>query len=190
MRKLIYSMMVSLDGYIEAPDAEIDWGIIDEELHRFANQQAQESGAFLYGRRMYETMAGFWPTADKNPAALDYELEFARIWLEKPKVVFSKTLDQVDWNSRLVRENAVDEAKKLLAQPGPDLAVSGANLAATFLRLGLIDELQPIIHPVVLGGGKPFLPALDRPLTFKLLETRKFGTGVVFLRYQRAGDKP
>lgn len=188
MRKLIYSMMVSLDGFIEAPDAEIDWAIIDEELHRFANQQAQASGAFLYGRRMYETMAGYWPTADRNASAPDFELEFAKIWVEKPKLVFSKTLERVDWNSRLVRDNAVEEVKKLLAQPGPDLEVSGANLAGTFLRLGMIDEFQPIVHPVVLGGGKPYLPALDKPLKLRLLETRKFSTGVVYLRYQRADD--
>src|SRR5437879_468129 len=103
MRKLTYTMMVSLDGFIEGPDPELDWVLIDEELHRFANDQARAAEVFIYGRRMYEVMAGYWPAADADPEAPDYVVEYARIWQAKPKVVFSKTLGEVTHNSRLVR---------------------------------------------------------------------------------------
>jgi len=186
MRKLIYSMMVSLDGFIESSNRKIDWVIIDEELHRFANEQAREEGAFLYGRRLYEVMVEYWPTADSNPSAPSFEVEFARIWKEKPKIVFSTTLDHVEWNSRLVRDNVADEVRRLKAQPDNDLSVGGATLASALIRLGLVDEFRPIVQPVVLGGGTPFLPALDNPINLRLLETRKFGSGVVYLRYERA----
>jgi dihydrofolate reductase len=179
-------MMVSLDGFIEGPDPDLDWALIDEELHRFANEQAREAGAFLYGRRLYDTMAGYWPTANTGPSVPDYEVEFARIWNEKPKLVFSRTLEKVGWNSRLIRDDIAGQVTRLKQRPGGDLALGGADLAATFLQLGLIDEYRPIVHPVVLGGGKPFFPPLDQPLKLRLLETRKFASGVVYLRYEPA----
>ena len=185
MRKLIYSMMVSLDGYIQTSNRKIDWVIIDEELHSFANEQAREEGVFLYGRRLYEVMVDYWPTADANPSAPGYVVEFARIWRDKPKIVFSATLDHVEWNSRLVRDNIADEVSRLKAQPGNDLSVGGAALASAMIGLGLVDEFRPIVQPVVLGGGTPFFPPLDSPINLRLLETRKFGSGVVYLRYQR-----
>ncbi len=188
MRKVIYSMMVSLDGFIEGPNRELDWHIIDEELHTFVNDQQRAMGAFLYGRRLYEIMVDYWPTADTNPSAPGYEVEFARIWKNMPKIVFSKTLDTVEWNSRLVRDNIAEEVTKLKAQPGNDLTLGGATLASTFMRLGLIDEYQLFVHPVVLGSGTPFFPALDDKIHLRLIETRTFGSGVVYLRYQRAGE--
>lgn len=187
MRKVIYSMMVSLDGFIEGTKRNLDWHIIDEELHTFANDQARAAGAFLYGRRLYEVMVDYWPTADTKPSALGYEVEFARIWKDKPKIVFSKTLDKVEWNSRLLRGNLAEEITKLKEQPGEDLALGGANLASTVMQLGLIDEYRPIVHPVVLGGGTPFFPPLHSPIKLRLVETRAFESGVVYLRYQRAG---
>ena len=186
MRRLIYSMMVSLDGFVETTNRKIDWAIVDEELHTFANEQAREEGAFLYGRRLYEVMADYWPTADAKPSAPSFEVEFARIWQAKPKVVFSTTLDRVEWNSRLVRNNIAEEITRLKAQPGKELSVGGATLASAAIRLGLVDEFRPIVHPVVLGGGTPFFPALDNPINLRLLETRRFGSGVVYLRYERA----
>ena len=123
MRDLIYSMSVSLDGYIAGPDGEIDWSAPDEELHRFHNQRVREVGAQLCGRRLYEVM-GYWETVDQNPSAPDYELEFARIWKETPKIVFSTTLEEVQGNARLVRDGAADEVARLKGQPGKDLAVA------------------------------------------------------------------
>lgn len=130
MRKVIYSLLVSLDGFVETLDRKIDWVIVDEELHTFFNNQTREMGAFLRGRRMYELMAEYWPTADLKPSNPAYEIDFARIWKTTPKIVFSKTLDKVEWNSHLVRDNAVEEIKKLKAQPGKDLDVGGSTLGS------------------------------------------------------------
>lgn len=187
MRKVIYSMSVSLDGFIETPNRGIDWVIVDEELHTFFNDQAREMGTFLYGRRMYEIMVDYWPTADTKPSSFPYEVEFARIWKNMPKIVFSKTLDKVEWNSRLVRDNIAEEITKLKAQPGKDLSLGGPTIASTFMQLGLIDEYQLFMNPVVLGGGTPFFPTLHNPINLRLIETRAFGSGVVYLRYQTDG---
>ncbi len=176
-------MMVSLDGFIEDAGHTLNWVVIDEELHTFANDEARETGVFLYGRRLYENMAAYWPTADADPSAPQYMLDFAQIWKAKPKVVFSKTLTRVDWNSRLVKDDVGREITKLKAQPGEDLSVGGASLAATCIELGLVDEYRLIVHPVVLGRGKPFWPPLSKPIGLRLLVTRTFGTGVVYLRY-------
>jgi dihydrofolate reductase len=184
LRKLVYSMMVSLDGFIEDAKGSLEWVLIDEELHTFANDEARESGEFLYGRRLYENMAAYWPTADADPSEPRCILDFAQIWKAKPKVVFSKTLTTVDWNSRLVKDDVGGEIAKLKAQPGRDLSVGGANLAATCIALGLVDEYRLIIHPAVLGRGKPFWPALPKPIRLRLLETRTFRTGVLSLRYE------
>lgn len=184
--KLIYSMFVSVDGFIETPSRGLDWHVIDEELHRFANDQARETGVMLYGRRLYETMAAYWPTADADPSSPEYVVEYARIWKETPKVVFSKTLEKVDWNSRLVRDDAAGEIARLKAQPGKNLSIGGPTLASAAVRLGLVDEFRPFVHPVVIGAGTPFLPAWDGRIRLRLLDTRRFGSGVVYLRYERA----
>jgi dihydrofolate reductase len=188
MRKLIYSMGVSLDGFIAGPDGEIDWSAPDEELHRFHNEQARETGVDLYGRRLYEAMT-YWETAAENPSAPEHELEFARIWKETPKIVFSRTLESVEGNARLVSDNVAEEVASLKEQPGKGLAVGGAGLAATFLRLGLIDEFRPFVHPVVLGSGTPYFPPMDERINLRLVETRTFGSGVVYARYQRVNER-
>ena len=184
MRKLIYSMGVSLDGFIAGPDGEIDWSAPDEELHRFHNQRTGELGAHLCGRRLYEVMV-YWETADENPSAAEHELEFARIWKNLPKIVFSKTLEKVEGNARLVRDGVAEEVAKLKEQPGKDLAVGGAALASTLMKLGLIDEYRLFISPVVLGGGTHYFPALDERIDLELVETRTFGSRVVYVRYRR-----
>jgi dihydrofolate reductase len=181
-------MMVSLDGFIEGPNRELDWPIIDEELHRYVNDQQSAIDTYLYGRRMYEVMT-YWETADRNPSAPKYELEFARIWKSMPKIVFSKTLEQVHGKARLVRDNIAEEMTKLKGQPGKDLALGGANIASTFMRLGLIDEYQLFVHPVVLGSGTPMFPVLDDTINLRLVETRRFGSGVVYLLYQCADER-
>jgi dihydrofolate reductase len=112
-RKVIYSFSVSLDGYMEGPNGDIDWSSPSDELHKHFNDQEREIDIFLYGRRLYENMVAYWPTADTNPSAPELEIEYARIWKTKPKIVFSKTLQQVGWNSTLVSDNIVEEIKRL-----------------------------------------------------------------------------
>ncbi len=185
MRKLIYSMGVSLDGFIAGPEGEIDWSAPDEELHRFHNQQTREMGAHLCGRRLYGEML-YWETADENPSAPEHELEFARIWKDTPKIVFSKTLEKVEGNARLVRDGVAEEVAKLKEQPGKDLSVGGAGLASTFIKLGLIDEYRLFVSPVVLGGGTHYFPALDERINLELVETRTFGSRVVYVRYEQS----
>ena len=185
MRKIIVMMSVSLDGFIEGPDRELDWHMVDDELHAHFNEQLGAMGAFLDGRVTYELMAGFWPTADENPSSTGPMVEFARIWREMPKIVYSRTLERADWNTTVVRDVVADEVMELKAQPGGDMMLGGADLAATFIRHDLIDEYRIYVHPVVIGRGKPFFPASETKISLQLAETRTFGNGVVLLRYQR-----
>lgn len=186
MGKLIYSLNVSLDGYVETPDHSLDWATVDDELHTWFNDQARGLDASLYGRRMYGLMAGYWPTAASDPSATDAMLDFARIWAETPKIVFSSTLDTVDWNSRLVRGDVGDELARLRSEFSGDLDVGGPTLASEFIRRGLVDEYRLLIHPVILGAGTPFFPKLDDPVRLQLTETRTFASGVVYLGYAAA----
>jgi dihydrofolate reductase len=184
MAKLIYSMGVSLDGFIVGPDGKFDWSAPDEELHRFHNQQTRELGAHLCGRRLYEVMV-FWETAGADPSAAEHVLEVARIWKNLPKVVFSTTLDKVEGNATLARGGVAEEVAKLKEQPGDDVAVGGAGLASSLIELDLIDEYRLFVSPVVVGGGTPFFPAREERINLELVETRTFGSRVVYVRYRR-----
>ena len=177
MRKVIYSMGVSLDGFIAGPGDNIDWSVPDEELHRFHNERVREIGVQLCGRRLYETMV-YWETADQDPELSEYMLEFARIWKPLPKIVFSSTLERVVGNWTLMRDGLEAEVAKLLQKPGGDVAVGGAGLAASLIERNLIDEYQLFIHPVVLGAGTPFFPAgrpQDRPRAPRFADVRIAG---------------
>ena len=185
MAKLIYSMNPSLDGFIEEPDGTFDWSMPDEELHRFHNESVRALGGHLLGRRLYEAMV-YWETAHEDPAATDYTREFAEIWQALPKVVFSKTLTNVVGNTRLARGSIAEEAAGLMERTGKDVAIGGAELAGAATKTGLVDEFRLFINPVVVGGGKPFFPELDRTIPLHLEETRTFGGRVVYLRYGRA----
>jgi dihydrofolate reductase len=184
MRKLIYSLAVSLDGYIAGPDGDIGWAAPDEELLEFHNQQTRQIGAHLLGRRLYEDMLP-WEAAETtwtDPRAL----EFARIWKAIPKVVFSSTLERVEGNARLATHDLATEAATLAEQPGEGaVSVGGAGLAATLINLDLIEEYRQFVNPIVLGGGTPYFPPLKAGLSLELLETRTFGSRVVYLRYRR-----
>jgi dihydrofolate reductase len=186
MARLIYSMSVSLDGFVETSERGLDWVLVDEELHRYFNDEARAQSAFIYGRRVYELMAGYWPTADEEPTLPDWAAEWAGIWRAKPKIVFSRTLGRVAWNSRLVQGDLAGELARLKADPGGDLAIGGASLAADAIRLGLVDEFRVLVHPVILGAGTPFFPPLEAPLSLRLVETRTFASGVVLLRHEVA----
>jgi dihydrofolate reductase len=185
MRKLIYSMTMSLDGYIAGPGGNIDWSAPDEELHRFHNDQVRELGVHLLGRRLYETMV-YWETADQDPSASEVTVDFARIWQALPKVVFSKTLDRVEGNTRLASAGVVEEVARLKEEPGGDLAVGGAGLASELIERNLIDDYHVFICPILLGGGTPYFPAMEQRIELELLETRTFAGGVEYLHYVRA----
>lgn len=185
MGKLVYGMNVSLDGYIETQDHSLDWTIIDEEIHNFWNDQTRGCAAMLYGRRLYETMAPYWPHAESDPNATDFMRDFARAWLATPKIVFSSTLESVDWNSRLVRGNPVDALPRLRAEFDGELSVAGPTLASAFVKAGLVDEFRPVVHPVILGAGTPFFPPLEQPLSLRLMDSHRFASGACYLRYGR-----
>ena len=187
MRRLIYSMSMSLDGFIAGPDGAIDWSVPDEELFRFHTQQVQETGVQLCGRRLYETML-YWETAEESPLAAD-QVKFAQIWKALPKLVFSTTLESVEGNARLARDGVGEEVSRLKEQPGKDIAVGGAGLAGACMKLGLIDEWQLFVSPVLLGGGTPYFPTLDKSVTLELVETQTFGSRVVYVRYRRLSDR-
>jgi dihydrofolate reductase len=190
VRKITLMMSVSLDGFMEGPNREIDWHLVDEELHRHFNEQLRAMGAFLDGRVTYELMAEFWPTADQDPASTGPVAEFAAIWRDMPKIVFSTTLERADWNTTIVRDVVVEEILALKAQPGGDLVLGGADLAATFMRHDLIDEYRIYVHPVLIGRGKPLFRPSDSRFDLRLAESRAFGNGVVLLRYERVRAVP
>jgi dihydrofolate reductase len=184
MRTLIYSMGVSLDGFIAGPNGEIDWAAPDEELLRFHNEQTREIGANLCGRGLYEDMLP-WETAEETRSD-PQELEFARIWNAIPKVVFSTTLEKVAGNARLATSDVAGEVARLKEKPGKDVvSVGGARFAATLIKLDLIDEYRLFVSPVILGGGTPYFPPVEPKINLKLLETRTFGSRVVYVRYRR-----
>jgi dihydrofolate reductase len=186
MGRLRFSMSVSLDGFVDSPERSLDWVRVDEELHEVFNEEARSMDTFLYGRRMYELMAGYWPAGDRDPAATPAMVEFARIWRTTPKVVFSRSLDAVEHGSRLVREDAVAEVARLKSASEADMDVGGPTLAGSLIAAGLVDEYRLYVHPVVLGGGTRFFPPLDERVDLELVESRTYRSGVVLLRYRTA----
>jgi dihydrofolate reductase len=189
MRKVVLMLSVSLDGYIEGPDRELDWQLVDDELHAHFNEVLGGMGAFLSGRVTYELMASVWPTADTDPSSTPPMVEFAGIWRDKPKIVYSTTVERADWNTTIVREVDPEAIEKLKEQSGGDLALGGADLAASFMEHDLIDEYRLYVQPVRIGRGKPLFPPSDRRFDLRLLETRTFGSGVVLLRYERSRSR-
>ncbi|KAA9378189.1 dihydrofolate reductase family protein [Microbispora cellulosiformans] len=191
MRKLIFAMNVTLDGYIAATGDDIGWSG-DEgpdsspraELFQWWLDRERANEMFLYGRKLWETMSPYWPTGDQRPDATPAEIEYARNWRDTPKVVFSSTIDKVDWNTRLVTGDAVAEITRLRAADGGPMGIGGATLAGAAMRAGLIDEYALVTRPVLVGGGTPFFTALDSWVNLNLVETRTFPGGVVLTRYE------
>lgn len=184
MRKLIYSMSASLDGYIAAPGDNIDWSEPSDEVHWWFNDRARTLGMSLYGRRIWELMSAHWPTADEQPNATPVTIDFAKTWRAVPKVVFSKTVTEVDWNARIHRGDAVEEITRLKTEDGGDMEIAGATLAGTAMRAGLIDEYEVMFRPILLGAGKPFFSSLDNWVNLRLLGTQTFTGDAVLLRYE------
>ena len=183
MGKLIYLMNVSLDGFVETADHGLDWTVIDDELHTWFNDQMRAVDASIYGRRLYEVMAAYWPTGESDPQSTETMREFARLWNATPRIVFSRTLESVDFNSRLVTGDSGEVLATLRTEFDGDLEVGGPTLAAEFIKRGLVDEYRLVVHPVVLGAGTPYFPPLDRPIGLKLIETHVFGSGAVYQGY-------
>ena len=183
MAKLIYSAIASLDGYVEDEDGEFDWAAPDEEVHAFVNDLERPVGTYLYGRRMYEVMS-FWetaPTTVDQPAVLR---DYAEIWKAADKIVYSRTLETVSSaKTRLARDFDVEAIRQLKARAARDISVGGPALAAQAIRAGLVDEIHLFVSPVVVGGGTRSLPDGVRA-QLELLDERRFGNGVVYLRYR------
>ena len=183
MGKLIYGLNVSLDGYIETPEHGLDWTTIDDEMHSWFNARAREVSASIFGRGLYETMAAHWPTAAEDPAIPPVELEFAQIWNATPKYVFSSTITDVVANCQIVRDDVEQGYARIRAEVDGDIEIGGATIAASFMERGLIDVFQLIVHPVAIGGGKPYFPGGRPPLPLRLTNTQSFGSGAVLLEY-------
>lgn len=177
MRKLIYGIGMSLDGYINDRDGNIDWTDPDEELHQFHNDRYRDIEISLHGRKLYELMAEYWPHVPEDAPRIAHE--FGGLWTAKPKVVASRTLTEVHWNSTLVSENVVEEVRRLKAGGDGVIEVGGAGLAASLMPHGLIDEYQVFVCPVILGGGTPMFPPLDKRIQVRLVETRHFNTATM-----------
>ncbi len=182
---LIYSMGVSVDGFIADREGAFGWSVPDEEQFAFHILQTRELGCFLCGRRLYETML-VWET---DPSMRDDEAgaEFADVWCAIPKVVFSRTLDSVQGHARLAKASVAEEAAALDATD-KDVGIGGAGLAAAAIELGLVDELRMFRNPHVVGGGTPFLPPVTEEIPLDLIETRTFGSRVIYERYRRVRD--
>jgi dihydrofolate reductase len=184
---LIYSMSVSVDGFIADREGAFEWTVPSEELFGFHLAQVRELGGYLLGRRLYETMLP-WET---DPSMRDNELRdaFADVWCAIPKVVFSRTIDSVQGNARLAEASVAEEAAAALEATDKAVSIGGAGLAATAIERGLVEELRMFRHSVVVGGGTPFLPPVTEHVPLDLIETRTFGSGVIYERYGRVRDE-
>jgi len=180
-------MGVSVDGFIADREGAFGWTVPSEEQFRFHIAQIRELGGYLLGRRLYETML-VWET-DASLSEDESGAEFAEIWCALPKVVFSRTLDSVQGNARLAKASVAEEVAAALEATDKDVSIGGAGLAAAAIGLGLVDELRMLRHPVVVGGGTPFLPPVAEDVRLDLVETGTFGSRVVYERYRRARDE-
>ncbi len=182
MRRLLFFMLVSLDGYFEGPNHDIGWHAVDEEFNDFAIRQLESVDLLLFGRVTYELMASYWPT----PEALRDDPVVAGKMNGTPKVVFSRTLAKAGWqNTRLVTTDAAREVVRLKREPGKDMIIFGSSdLTASLIPHGLIDEFRVMVGPIVLGAGKPLFAGLKERLPLKLVKTTKFRTGNVLLYYR------
>jgi dihydrofolate reductase len=182
MRKLIFQNMISLDGYFEGPNHEIDWHVVDQEFNDFAKSQLDTVDTLIFGRITYELMASYWPT----PAALQDDPIIARYMNETRKLVFSMTMDHLDWqNSQLIKENPVEAIARLKQQPGKNMIIFGsADLSSPLINHGLIDEFSILIGPVILGRGTPLFQGIQQRIKLKLVESKALKTGVISLVYR------
>jgi dihydrofolate reductase len=185
VRKVILMISVSLDGFFEGPDGDLGWHLVDDEVHTHFNEALEAMSAFIEGRRTYELMESFWAAAGDDPEITGPMAEFAGIWRDTPKIVYSRTLKSVGDNATLVRAVVPEEVEALKSGTGGDMTIGGPDLARAFMERDLIDEYRIYVHPVILGRGRSLFPASDRPVGLRLIEARAFDNGVVLLRYER-----
>ena len=189
MRKLYLFVMLSLDGYFEGPNHDLSWHNVDDEFNKFAIEQLGKTDLFLWGRRTYQLMEGYWPKAAEDPSTFADDREVARLMNNTDKIVFSKTLERVeatkDWKvTKLVREYDPNEIRRLKTLEGKEIGVGGPDLAASFLRDGLIDELRFMVNPIAIGKGTPIFKGLEGRMKLELLDTRRFRSGNTLLSYR------
>ncbi len=186
-RKIIVSEMVTLDGFFAGPNGEIDWHIVDEEFNQYAIDLLNTVDTILFGRKTYQLFEGYWPARYK-PLTSKSDLEIAHDINNITKIVFSSTLESVEWkNARLLKEIIPEEIVKMKQQPGKNMVVYGSgSIVSALMNLGLIDEYRIIVNPVILGNGKPLFKGLKDKLNLRLLETKTFGSGNVLLCYRPA----
>ncbi|MEV6280144.1 dihydrofolate reductase family protein [Nocardia sp. NPDC051832] len=178
-------MQMSLDGFAEGPDDEIHWPVVDEELYAAFLDELRQADLFLYGRKTYELMSEFWPTADADPAISPFYVDFSRCWKQTPKLVFSRSLCGADWNTRVVREDLVAEVRALKALPNCDMVLfGGAATASAFIRHDLVDEFRLFVHPLLLGSGIPLFPSAFDRSGLRLVDVATYGSAVVGVHYR------
>src|SRR3712207_3887376 len=183
MRKIVVHLGLSLDGFFQGPDHHLSWHRVHDALHAHLNEELAPRSAFIEGRVTYELMEAVWPTADENPDFPPAMREFADIWRAVPKIVYSRTLEHVGPNATLRSEVDPDEIRALKQQPGGDMTLGGGDLADIFRPLDLVDEYRLYVNPVVIGRGRRLFETADNPTDLELVENRRFGNGVVLLRY-------
>lgn len=183
MGRVVLWMQQSIDGFTQGPNGEFDWPVVTDDTHTYFNEQIERTaGAFLYGRRTFEMMVGFWPTVVDSEHA--NTARFARMWVPMPKYVFSKELHHADYNTTVVSGDLVEAVTALKAAIDGDLIlIGGATIAGEFVRLRLVDEFHVFTHPVLLGGGQRLYPTLDHRIELELVDATTFGGGVVLHRY-------
>jgi dihydrofolate reductase len=188
MRKLIFSIPITLDGFIEGPNRELDWVIADNDLHEYYAEMLNNADLILYGRVTYELMVNYWPTASNDPKATTGELNFAKALNPLPKIVYSKTLQNVGWNSTIKKTVIPEDIIKLKAEDGRDILLGGgATLAQTFFQHGLVDEIRLMVQPVVIGAGKALFRGIEGGIKLKYLSSQDFHSGAMSLCYRVDG---
>lgn len=185
MRKIVVHLSVSLDGFFEGPDRDLSWHRVDDEMVASIDEYLATTSAFLFGRVTHQNMADFWAGADEDPGNGEPVRDFVAIYRRIPRIVFSRTLEQVEWATEVHREVDPQAIRSLQQQPGGDMTIGGADLIDTFRRHDLIDEYRLFVNPVLLGRGRRLFADGEVPTGLRLAEVRQFGNGVVLLRYER-----
>jgi dihydrofolate reductase len=188
MRKIIYWVHTSVDGFVAGPNGEFDWPAVGPELFGYSEAMNEGVDTLLYGRVVWEMMAAYWPTADADPATADpHARVFADYWRRTPKVVVSRTLQEAGWGAQVIGHDLAEEVAELKRRPGKDILLTGgAEVASALTRLGLLDDVRVVVHPVVLGGGPRLFTGTKERLGLTLVDSRIFDSRTVLLRYERA----